>query len=55
MQHSKTNLSGGSDISLVVNQKLDVKASGASKVYFKGNGIIDKQDISDASQIINMN
>jgi len=51
----KTDLTGGSNISLVVNQKLDVKASGASKVHYKGNGIIDKQDLSDASQIINMN
>jgi hypothetical protein len=50
----KTDLSGGSNISLVVNQKLEVKASGASKVYYKGNGIIDKQDLSDASEIVKM-
>ena len=51
----KTNLKGGSNISLVVNQKLEVSATGASNVRYKGNGIIDKQYLSDASQIINMN
>lgn len=50
----KAYLTGGSNISLVVNQKLDVKASGASNVRYKGNGIIDKQDLSDASEIIKM-
>jgi len=51
----KTDLSGGSNISLVVNQKMEVKASGASKVHYKGNGIIENQDLQDASQIVNMN
>jgi len=50
----KTDLAGGSDISLVVNQKLDVTASGASKVYFKGNGIIENQNLKDASGIVKM-
>lgn len=49
------DLTGGSKISLTVQQKLDVTASGASKVYYKGNGIIQSQDLKDASQIIKMN
>lgn len=51
----KTDLKGGSNISLVVNQKMEVSARGGSKVRYKGNGIIDKQYLSDASQIVNMN
>jgi hypothetical protein len=50
----KTDLTGGSNISLVVNQKLDVKASGASNVRYKGSGVINNQDLKDASQIIKM-
>lgn len=47
-------LSNGSVISLVVNDKLEISANGASKVYFKGSGIIEKQNLSDASEIIKM-
>ncbi len=50
----KTDLTGASNISLVVNQKLDVKASGASNVRYKGSGVINNQDLKDASQIIKM-
>ena len=50
----KTDLKGGSNISLVVNQKLEVSATGASNVRYKGNGIIDKQYLSDASAIVKM-
>lgn len=49
------NLSGASDIMLTVNEKLNVTATGASNVYYKGNGIIESQNLSDASKIINMN
>ncbi|WP_319482202.1 head GIN domain-containing protein [uncultured Draconibacterium sp.] len=49
------DLDGGSEISLSVQQKLDVTARGASKVYYKGNGVIENQDLKDASEIINVN
>ncbi|HSH19449.1 MAG TPA: DUF2807 domain-containing protein, partial [Draconibacterium sp.] len=48
----KANLSGGSNISLTINQKLDVTASGASNVYYKGSGVIEKQNLKDASKIV---
>nr|WP_319269845.1 head GIN domain-containing protein [uncultured Draconibacterium sp.] len=48
-------LDGGSEISLSVQQKLDVTARGASKVYYKGNGVIQDQDLKDASEIIKVN
>lgn len=47
----KAVLYGASDISLTVNEKLDVTASGASNVYYKGNGVIEKQNLSDTSKI----
>lgn len=50
----KTDLTGGSNISLVVNQKLNVKASGASIVRYKGNGSIENQNLKDASEIVKM-
>lgn len=48
------NLNGASDISLTVNEKLNVKASGASNVYYKGNGVIESMDLSGASNIVKM-
>jgi len=50
----KASLSGGSNISLTINQKLDVTASGASNVYYKGSGAIEKQNLKDASKIVKM-
>ncbi len=46
------DLEGGSEVSITVNQMLDVKASGASKVYYKGQGSIQDQDLSGGSTII---
>jgi len=50
----KASLSGGSNISLTINQRLDVTASGASNVYYKGSGVIEKQNLKDASKIVKM-
>lgn len=47
-----TDLEGASMVSLTVNNKLDVWASGASSVYYKGDGIVNIQELSGASQII---
>lgn len=49
------DLEGASSLKLTVNQTLDVKANGGSKVFYKGNGTISKQDLSDASEIVKMN
>jgi hypothetical protein len=49
------DLYGASNISLTVNQTLDVSASGASNVYYKGSGIIESQNLSDTSKIVKMN
>ncbi len=48
------NLSGASNVHLTVHQKLDVTASGASNLYYIGDGVIGVQNLSGASQIIKM-
>lgn len=50
--HLNAILDGGCQISLTVQQKLDVVARGASNVYYKGNGTIENQNLKDASKII---
>jgi hypothetical protein len=49
------NLEGASTASLTVNTKLDVWASGASTVYYKGEGIVNTQELTGASEIIKVN
>ena len=49
------DLSGACNISLTVHNKLNVEATGASTVYFKGDGLIESQDLSGGSKIIKMN
>lgn len=48
----QAKLDGGCDLSLTVQQKLDVTARGASKVYYKGNGVVERQNLKDASEIV---
>lgn len=45
-------LSGASEASVTVNNKLDVWASGASTVYYKGDGVVNTQELTGASMII---
>ena len=45
---------GASNVYLTVQQELDVTATGASNVYYKGNGVIVNQSLSGGSQIIKM-
>lgn len=53
--HLNANLDGGCEVALTVQQKLDVVARGASNVYYKGNGVIENQNLKDASKIIKVN
>ena len=48
------DLEGGCNVYVTVQGKLSVEASGASTVYYKGNGIVEEQDLSGGSQIIKM-
>lgn len=50
-----TDLSGASSASLTVNTKLDVVATGASTVYYKGEGTVNDQNLTGGSQIIKVN
>ncbi|MBN1116553.1 MAG: DUF2807 domain-containing protein [Bacteroidales bacterium] len=47
----EADLSGASNAKLMVNDELDIEASGASNVYYKGQGVIVFQDLSGASNI----
>jgi len=51
----KVNLSGASSASLTVTGEMDVSASGASTVRYKGDATINSQNLSGGSQIIDMN
>ena len=53
--HLSIHLSGASQASLTVSEKMDVTASGASVFRYKGQCIINSQNITGGSQIINMN
>jgi hypothetical protein len=48
------NLAAGSTVSVTVNKKLNVYASGGSSVYYKGDGTIHYQHLSGGSKIIRM-
>ncbi|MBA7524403.1 hypothetical protein ES705_16541 [subsurface metagenome] len=48
------NLSGASNAYLTVNVKMDVVASGASNLYYKGTAVINSQDLSGGSNIQKM-
>lgn len=45
------DLSGASSVQLTVNELLNVEASGASNLYYKGDGLIDKLSISGGSKV----
>ena len=49
------SLNGASEISVTVNQELDVRATGASKIYYKGDGMVVNSDIRDSSQLLKVN
>jgi hypothetical protein len=46
------NLTGASHASLTVTKKLDVSASGASVLRYKGPGIVNSQNLSGGSQLM---
>jgi hypothetical protein len=49
------NLSGASNVSLTVTDEMDVSASGSSIVRYKGDAVINSQNLTGGSQIIHMN
>ena len=49
--HCNANASGASDIKITVNKDLSAKASGASGVHYKGEGVIRDLRTSGASNI----
>jgi hypothetical protein len=51
-EYLNVNLSGASMVAMTVSDKLDVRASGASIMRYKGSGIINSQNLTGESQII---
>lgn len=45
------DISGASDVHITVNKEMSVKASGASDVRYKGEGLIRNYDVSGASSL----
>jgi hypothetical protein len=45
------NASGSSDVRVTVNKQLDADASGASSIYFKGDGVLRESRSSGASSV----
>ena len=48
------NLTGASYTYLTITEEMDIIASGASILYYKGDGIINSQILTGASQIIHV-
>ena len=46
-----SDLADASEVELTVNGKINIKASGASILRYKGNGTIESQDLKDASKV----
>lgn len=47
----KVDLSGACNAFITVHKELDVEASGASNVFFKGDGIVKRAELSGASNV----
>jgi hypothetical protein len=54
-EYLRVNFSGASIASLTVTDKMDVSASGASIIRYKGGAVINSQNLSGGSQIIEVN
>lgn len=46
------DLSGASEVELTVNEKINITASGASILSYKGDGAIESQNLKNASMIV---
>ena len=54
-QYADLHLSGASNASVTANGTIDLTASGASVLTYKGSATVNRLDLSGASQIINAN
>lgn len=54
-EYLRVNFSGASTASLTVTDKMDISASGASVIRYQGDAVINSQNLSGGSQIINTN
>ena len=52
VEQLEIDLSGASSASLSVNESIDIEASGASTLRYKGEATVENKDLSGASEII---
>ncbi|MRH99349.1 hypothetical protein GH721_02290 [Kriegella sp. EG-1] len=55
VENLNLDMSGASEAYLSVNKTIDIEASGASELNFKGDATIDRKKLSGASEIKNKN
>lgn len=48
------DLEGASNMKITVDQSMDVRASGASHVFYMGNAVVNSQHLTGASSIVKM-
>ena len=48
-------LSGASEAFLLINETIDINASGASVLNYKGNAVVNNQKLSGSSEVRNRN
>ena len=51
VNYCEVEASGASDIQITVNKEMNARASGASDIYYKGNGVIREVKSSGASSV----
>ena len=51
IDHLDAELSGASDANITVNNRIDIDASGASTLTYKGDAVIQHQDLSGSSSV----
>ena len=51
----KCDINGASNVYLTIQQSMNVVADGGSNVYYKGNGVINNQELGGGSTIQKMN
>ncbi len=54
-QDANLDLTGESKVYLTVQNSMDIKATGESNIYYKGNGSISQQNVTGEAKIKNMN
>ncbi len=50
----KCDINGASNVYLTIQESMNIEASGGSNIYYKGNGVVNNQDLNGGSTIQKM-